>query len=273
MKILSAIDDGAASFNAFKSAYKLARRIGYGISAIHVDMGQEYSTEFIVSGRMQDKLRKELHNISRDVITKIKDAVKETDVYLSGGVPSEEIINFVKENGVYKIVSMGHSTKTIVAQSVTKTVLNSLSIPILVTNKEIEFNNILLHIQNSKAAEKIVKTLIPFIVSLKPLKVTVIMVLHDSKEMLNGYKNIAEIPYFSDPPDLKRDIAIYEANQRKALDEVIAILKESGISAFALIQYGDTLETIKREAANHDLLILDRANPYLSDHSLSILFI
>ncbi|MBF0541501.1 MAG: universal stress protein [Nitrospirae bacterium] len=273
MKILSTIDDGAASFNAFKSSYMLARRIGYGIAAIHVDRGQEYSTEFIESTKIQVKLVKELRNISEELVIKIKETAKEADVYISEGVPSEEIINFIKENGVYKIISMGHSTKTLITQSVTKTVLNNTSIPILVTNQVQDFNNILFFIEDSKTAEKTINSTISFLTSLKPAKVTALMVLPHIDDILNNYKNIAEIPFFNDPPDLKRNLAIFEANQRKVLDEIVTVLNNTGISTKALMIYGDTLDAIKYEAQKHDLLIMSRNNIYLSDHSLNILFI
>ena len=280
MKILSTIDDAEISINTFKSACKLAKRLRYGIAAIHVDRGQEYSSEFIEWGRIQDKIVKELQDISKEVAVRIKDTAKncmvQADVFLAGGLPATEILNFLNDNGIYKIISMGHSSKTIIEQSVTKTILNNTSIPILVTNCEIEFDDILLYIDDSKTIEKTVKSIIPLLKSLKPVSVTAIMIMPDSQILLNEYKNIAEIPYFKETPDFKRDLDIWQANQRKVLDDAVTLLSNAGIPAQALVRYGDTFNEIKSEAIKHDLLILTRnniASVCLTNQSLNLLFI
>lgn len=261
MKILAAIDGSEASFNALRSACRIADRMRWYVTAFHVNKGMEYSPEETGWTSIKERLARELEISGHEIISKSYEIGKSFGVSLDGvmseGVPVQEILKYVSAHGIIKLIAMGHSSKGRGTQefveSVTRSVVAQSGVPVLVTDRDTTIEKILIAVDDSESSKRatafgatLARTL--------GADLGVLSFVPDAEATISEYTMIAEVP------NINRYIEASEKSLKEMVERTLASTKEIldsiGVGAPLMVKKGRPSEEILTESRHYDLLVV-----------------
>lgn len=201
MKILAALDGSDAAFNAFRTACRIAVRSGATVAAFYVNKGEAYTPEETGSISLSEKIADELETLGQKVISSAYDIGRMTSAsvegFLSRGIPAAEILNYVYDHGIVKLIAAGHSSKGRGAQefagSTTRAILAYAKVPVLVASADTQIDRILLAVDSPHSARKSAAFAAMLAKSLQA-DVSIITVVPDAEDIITEYRHVAEVP-------------------------------------------------------------------------------
>ncbi|MEO5358441.1 MAG: universal stress protein [Nitrospirae bacterium YQR-1] len=257
MKILVPLDDTPAAGSALATAVHLSKTLRYYVMAMFVNTGGEYSPELTHYGGIKAMVDKELQVKGQSVLDSAFITAKAMGCHIEGiisyGIADTEIINYVHENGVVKLVVIGRPASEIALQ-MCKNVVSSLKVPVLLVNREAEIKNMLVAVTNSESSRK-AATFAAFLAEKTGAGITLINVIPDTASILMNYG------YISEAPSMDRRITQLEKDfSERARVTLSSALKIINTSAQSVIRSGDAYRELLNAASQYDLLVLGASN-------------
>lgn len=290
MKILAALNGTENAFNALKTACLLAKSMRYFVTAFIVDVSGQYTPDLTRWEFVRERIDKEEMVSKHELLYRAGQVGKilgvEVERVISDGDIADEIVNYVSENGMIKLVVMGHSSKPVFAENITRNVVAGLPTPILVTGNVIEAKSILLVLSEVLSDPPKTKEMINYtgkLASSLNAGVQILSVVPDLETYSMQYGHIGDVPKMAER--LKRDTdRLY-----KEYDGLIADGKTTlaglGIETSARLTQGDPVGMALSESTHHDITIINKrasnsntdslsplANKLLHSHTISTIF-
>jgi nucleotide-binding universal stress UspA family protein len=156
MRVLAAVNGSEKSLNAFRSACRIAKALGYYVTVFYVDTADDFTAEETRWPFIKARIEKEQRQLRRDVIRGAVASGRALGVEVEGvvsrGAPAVEITDYVAANGVIRLVAMGCSSGELFSASVTKAVAAVSTRPVLVVSSEFEVRRILAVVDDERTA-------------------------------------------------------------------------------------------------------------------------
>ncbi len=246
-----------------------------------------YCPELTRWPKITEKIEKERDTFSNTVITKAIDIGVQIgisiDCVTSAGIPTDEIANFIYENGIYKMLVIGHGRELIFSNSIVKTIILNSKIPVLVTNADFCARKILIAIEYEKY--DIALKSIAFLRKMMEASFTIIVVYPNVEDEFLRYGYIADVLKMNNSASIKEMKDFVYTNGAKVLERVRQTLLALDITNInTVMKEGEWASEVINEAKQHDLLIVNKqssstniinsyVNRLLSEPSLNIIFL
>ncbi|MBF0343454.1 MAG: universal stress protein [Nitrospirae bacterium] len=266
MKILAAVNSTDDAYNALRSACRLARRIGYSVVAFYVDRAELYTEEFTRWPTVKRRIETEHDILAKEVIKKSYNIGRELgaaiEVVMSNGDPAREIVDYAYENGVVKLITMGHGVlggaAENIVESVVKTVISELNKPVLVISNEREIKSILVIIETNydiRGGNAVVRYVGTLARSLGA-RVGLVCLIPDLLAIAVDYGHIGEVPYIRERRSFRRFERLYKEKTQIIISEFRQHLAGMNVEVEADVKETDDVGEVIAQAHEYDLIAI-----------------
>lgn len=261
MRILVGLDSSAASLNALTSACRLAKRLYAPVTALYVNVGEEYTAEATRWLSISERIASVLETFGAEALQRAHTVARAEGVSLEGvmvsGIPYEEILRYAAERGIVKLIALGHSSRAAglleVVESTAKRVIAASPVPVFITDKEVDIRSILVAVDPSEVSKraagyggKLAKLL--------GASVTVLSVAPYGEDLINNYRLMAEVMRLSDfSDDVDRT---FNTRAERALAAAGEILEPLVPHSSFLLRKGTAADVIADEAQQYDVTVV-----------------
>ncbi|MBF0464434.1 MAG: universal stress protein [Nitrospirae bacterium] len=257
MKILVPLDGSTTDHLALTTAVHLSKKLRYYVMAMFVNIAGEYSPELTRYGSIKAMVDTELQKKGQTVLDSAFSTGKTLGCQIEGiisyGVADTEIVDYVNEHGVVKLVVMGGPSSEIGVE-ICKNIIIGLRVPVFIVNKETEIKNILVAVNNSESSRR-AAAYAALLSAKTSADITLINVIPNTATILMNYG------YFSEAPSMEKRIAQLEQYfSDRASGTLSATLKGINVPAQCIIREGDAPYELIRAASEFDLLVLGVSN-------------
>lgn len=261
MRILVALDGSENSFNALRSACTLAGRLYAPVTALYVNVGEEYTAEATRWLSVRERIAASLESFGNETLQKAYTIGKEAGVSVEGiiasGIPHVEILNYAASRGIVKLIVMGHSSRGTGAvdlvESTTKSIIAASPVPVFVTSSESEIRTILIAVDISEASRRVVAFGGKLAKALGA-PVTILSVAPYADDLINEYRIMSEalgIANYSGHID--KD---YMERAERAFTSARETLDSLRVPASFVLRRGHPPDAIIKEARHYDAVII-----------------
>lgn len=261
MNILVALDGSEAAFNALRISCNIAARSLATVMAFYVNKGQEYTPEETGWAGITEKITDELESLGERVIQRSREIGREggTDVagIMSYGLPAAEILNYVYDHGIVKLIAVGHTSKGKAARefvgSTTKTVVAWAKVPVLVTSSAVDFKEIVLPVEEPGSARK-AAAFAGTLARSVGANVRILSVVPSAEAVIAVYRQIAEVPGIS--RYIEESQRAYDRLGEEASSAAREVLESMELRPPTIIRTGRPADEILAEATGEVLLVV-----------------
>jgi len=247
MRALAAVNGSPKSLNAFRSVCRIAKALGYYVTAFYVDTADEFTTEEtrwpFIKIRIEKEQRQLQHDVIRDAVAEGRALGVEVEGVVSRGAPAVEIINYVAANGIVRLVAMGYSSGEPFSTSVTRAVAAGLARPLLAVSSEFEVKKIFVLIEDVRTAGAVAAFagLLAKSIGGGAAAVHILACVPDAAETAAQYARISEVPDMTTRASVREMERLYA----RRLDALITV------SSLAIGRLGITaaVETFRGDPA------------------------
>ncbi len=296
MKILVPVDGSEDAYNTLRSACRLALRMGYSVVSFHVDRSELYTPEFSRWHTVKRRIETEFDMLAKEVIKRSYGIGSEIgvamEVVLSNGEPVKEIMTYAYENGVIKLITMGHgssggATDTRI-DSVTRTVILQQNKPVLVTSNPVEISSILIVIENVYAISNSYRSVVKYAGMLARYlraHIGLLCLMPDVLAIAVDYGHIGEVPYIKARKSFRHLEELYKQRTGVITSEARQLIADIDAAIPMTVKQTDDLDELMTEAHNYDLIAIcpkqkdshttltETSKTLLNNSSLNTLFV
>ncbi|MBF0538280.1 MAG: universal stress protein [Nitrospirae bacterium] len=273
MKILVPVDGSEDAYSVLRGACRLALRIGYSVVALHVDRSGLYTPEFLRWYTIKRRIETEFDILAKEVVKRSYGIGGEMgvamEVVMSDGEPAREIADYAYDNGVIKLIIMGHgrhgghgtlrgATEQLV-ESVTKTVILHQNKPVLVTNNSMEISSILIVIEGIYDTDGSSRSLVKYAGMLARAlraRVGLVCLIPDLLAIAVDYGHIGEVPYIRERKSFRRFETLYRQHTQVIISESRQLLEGMDVALPVATRETDEADEVMAEAHNYDLIAI-----------------
>ncbi|KJR43686.1 UspA domain protein [Candidatus Magnetoovum chiemensis] len=264
MKILCAVNGSERSFNALRSACRIAVKNSLSLNAFYVNSSCMYCPELTRWSYIERRIEKEQDALSAEIYRKNRDIGKEFNINIdcltSSGEVDAEINAFLNENGIYKMLVIGHNNKSIFSENIVKNIIVNCNIPVLTTSSDFDIKRILLSIEDENTCEEAVKPIAALTKS-SDISVTLMIVYPSAEEEFFKYSHIAGLSKINERESIRDMQSLFNKKGDSLLKKLKYSLSAINITpANIILREGNWANETINEATNHDLLVICSRN-------------